>query len=330
MLRGVIAAALAMGATAAPALAQEDGPVIKEWKVEWADTRPRDPFAASEDDVWFVGQRGHYLGRLDVESGDITKIDLPEGAGPHNAIVASDGKVWYTGNLVANIGVYDPATREIEIIEMPDPAARDPHTLVEDGKGNIWFTVQGGNMMGRVVMETRKVDLIPSKTGRSRPYGIKIAPDGTPWVVLFGSNELVKIDPETLETTQIEIPRESARPRRIEITTDGRIWYGDYADGKLGVYDPETEAFSEWDLPSGAAARPYGMARDMRDMVWVVETGVQPNMLVGFDPESERFTPSTAIPSGGGTVRHMHYLEESDEIWFGADTNTIGRIELED
>lgn len=315
-------------AFAAPVMAQTLDPVeIKEWQVEWEKSRPRDPFAVSKDEVWFVGQQGHYLAKLDVPTGRISKFDI-DGAGPHNLIVGSDGVVWYAGNLQSHIGRYDPKTRQVEKIAMPDPAARDPHTLIEDGKGNIWFTVQGGNMMGRLNMATRKVDLIKSKTERSRPYGIKIAPDGRPWVVLFGTNKLATIDPATLALTEIDIPRASARPRRLEITSDGRVWYGDYADGKLGVYDPATKAFEEWDMPSGAASRPYGMAVDDKERVWLAESGVQPNKLVAFDTKSEKFVSSTDIPSGGGTVRHMHYLKPAQEIWFGADTNTIGRAKI--
>jgi virginiamycin B lyase len=313
---------------AVPATAQTQAPVeIKEWKVEWENSRPRDPFAVSADKVWFVGQQGHYMAELDVKTGKMTKVDIP-GAGPHNLIVGADGVVWYAGNLQAHIGRYDPKTKQVEKIAMPDPAARDPHTLIEDGKGNIWFTVQGGNMMGRLNMATRKVDLIKSKTERSRPYGIKIAPDGKPWIVLFGTNKLATIDPASLELTEIAIPRASARPRRVEITSDGRIWYADYADGKLGVYDPKAKTFKEWDMPSGAQSRPYGAALDDKDRVWLAESGVQPNKLVAFDTRSEKFVSSTDIPSGGGTVRHMHYLEPAQEIWFGADTNTIGRAKI--
>ncbi len=310
---------------AASAEAQE-APKIDEWKVPYEESRPRDPFAASEDSVWFVGQRSGYLANLDVNTGAFTKVDLKDGSGPHNLIVGSDGIVWYAGNLNRLIGRYDPSSGAIEEIMMPDPAARDPHTLIfDEGEENIWFTVQGGNMMGRMNIDSRKVELIKSFTERSRPYGIKMAPDGSVWVVLFGTNKLAHIDPETLKHTEIEIPREDARPRRIEITSDGRIWYCDYADGYLGVYDPASEAFEEWLMPQGEGARPYGMASDSEDRIWVVATGVQPNVFMGFDPETEEFFGSADVPSGGGTVRHMHYHEPSGTVWFGADTNYVGR-----
>ena len=312
-----------------PSFAQ-DVPKIDEWKVPYEESRPRDPFAESADSVWFVGQRSGYLANLDVKTGEFTRIDLKEGSGPHNLIVSSDGIVWYAGNRTSLIGRYDPATGDIEEIMMPDEAARDPHTLVfDDGEDNIWFTVQGGNMIGRLNIASRKVDLIPSPTSRSRPYGIKMAPDGSAWVVLFGTNKLAHINPSTLELTEIELPRPEARPRRVEITSDGRVWYGDYAAGRLGVFDPGSQTFEEWQMPQGEGARPYGMASDAQDRIWIVATGVQPNVFMGFDPATESFFTEAPVPSGGGTVRHMHYHEASGTVWFGTDTNYVGRAVVE-
>ena len=303
---------------------------IKEWQVPYDASRPRDPFADSASSVWFVGQRAGYLAHLDVQTGEFRKIDLKQGSGPHNLIVGSDGVVWYAGNLNQMIGRYDPETNNIQEIMMPDKRARDPHTLIFDkNEENIWFTVQGGNMMGRLNIKTRQVDLIPSRTQRSRPYGIKIAPDNSIWVVLFGSNKLAHIDPETLAHDEIELPRPEARPRRLEVTADGNIWYVDYAKGMLGRYQPSTAKFTEWQMPQGEGARPYGMASDASGRLWMVASGVQPNVFVGFDPATNQFIDATKIDSGGGSVRHMHYQETSGTVWFGTDSNYIGRAIVE-
>lgn len=322
--------AMLLLANVAASQAPNDSVTIDEWLVPYAESRPRDPYAESATSVWFVGQRTGYLANFDVESGEFTKVDLKEGSGPHNLIVGADGIVWYAGNRNALIGRYDPSTGEIEEIDMPDPQARDPHTLVFDAAGeNIWFTVQGGNMVGRLDVDTRKVDLVSAELEGSRPYGIKTGPDGSVWVVLFGTNRLAHLDPETLDLNEIELPRDGARPRRLEVLPDGRVWYVDYAGGRLGVYDPRTAAFEEWLMPQGEGARPYGMAADSSGMLWMVATGVQPNEFLGFDPATEAFLPATEIESGGGTVRHMHYHEPSGSVWFGTDTNYLGRAIVE-
>ena len=311
------------------ASAVEINPVdIREWEVPW-DGRPRDPYTRDGQTVWFVGQVNSYIARLDVETGEMTRIELREGAGPHNLIVDEAGDVWYSGNRDHHIGRYDVDAGAFEIIDTPEGPARDPHTLIFDGAGDIWFSNQRGNTVGKLTLDGRTVEIIPVPTQRSRPYGIRMAPDGRIWVSLFGTNKLAVVDPDTMQLTEVELPRETTRPRRLAITSDGRIWYGDYADGFLGVHDPADGSIREWPMPSGANSRPYAFMTDGQDRVWFVETGVDPNYFVGFDPDSETFFSITAIPSTGGVVRHMQYLPDTGEIWFGSDMGTIGRARVE-
>jgi virginiamycin B lyase len=96
----------------------------------------------------------------------------------------------------------------------------------------------------------------------------------------------------------------------------------------LGRLDPATGEVKEYPLPSGEGARPYAVAVDGDDRVWLVETGVRPNQFVGFDPRTESIFSVTEVESGGGTVRHMYFDAETNSIWFGADTNTIGVAKL--
>lgn len=297
---------------------------IEEWPVPYGG-QPRDPFAQGDNAIWFVGQTGHYLGRFTPSSQTFFKRDLDGRPGPHNLIVSSKGIVWYSGNLEGYIGRYDPATDRLDKIAMPDTSARDPHTLVFDQtQEHIWFTVQWGNFVGRLALADSSVQLIPVPTPRARPYGIRIAPDGTPWLVLVGTHKLARIDPQSLALEEIDLPNKNARPRRLEITGDGRIWYADYADGALGLYDPHAQTFKQWPLPGGKDARPYGSALDKDGRLWVV-TGTRPNYFVGFDTRSEEIISITPIPSGGGTVRHMDYHPGTDTVWFGTDTQNLGR-----
>jgi virginiamycin B lyase len=311
----------------APAVLAQD-PAIREWTVPWPTTRPRDPYTLDGHTVWFCGQVGHYLARLDTASGEFTKIDLPDLPGPHNLVVDPQGIVWYAGNLRGYIGRLDPSSGAIEKIPMPDPAAVDPHTLVFDAAGDIWFSVQGGNFVGRLAVATRRVDLVAVPTRLARPYGIVPAPDGTVWVALFGTHKLAAVDPATLALREIALPRDGARPRRVAATADGRVWYVDHAGGYLGAYTPRDGSFAEWPMPGGAGSAPYPIVADDAGRLWTVETGLDPNRLVGFDPREQRFLPPLEIPSGGGSVRHMQIHAPTRTIWFGTDADTIGRFRL--
>lgn len=301
---------------------------IREWSVPYPESRPRDPYVAPDGSIFFVGQRSHYVARLDPTTGGMTKYDLNPGAGPHNVIIDSRGMAWYAGNTDAHIGMLNPATGAITRYDMPQADARDPHTLVFDRDENIWFTLQGSNMVGFFDRKSEETTLIPVPTPRSRPYGIVIDSKGTVWLNLFGTNKIASVDPATKTLVEHTLPRDAARTRRIGIDSKDRVWYVDYGAGHVGYFDPAAKTFREWAAPSGAQSRPYAMAIDAQDKVWVVETGIQPNRFARFDPESMTFDRFTPVPSGGGTVRHMVYDAKTQTIWFGADTNTIGRIEV--
>ncbi|MHA6288234.1 Vgb family protein [Maricaulis sp. CAU 1757] len=302
---------------------------IQEWNVPW-EGRPRDPYTLDGETVWFVGQENSYIATLDVADGSFDRIDLRDGAGPHNLIVGEDGRVWYAGNRDAHIGIYDPQSGSFDYVELEGDGVADPHTQIFDDEGHVWFTSQRGNTVSRLDMQSRDYVTLDVPTARARPYGIVQAPDGTIWVALFGTNKLASVDPQTMTLTEHQLPDDSARPRRIGVTSDGHVWYGDYENGRLGRLDPASGEIEEWPLPSAELARPYAMAIDGRDRVWLVETGIEPNYLVGFDPAQNAFTSVTAIPSTGGVVRHMQYLPQTNEIWFGSDMGTIGRASLPD
>ncbi len=329
MRPSTLAIALTLGVMLPPpATAQTASVAITEWLVPWPNSRPRDPYVAPDGAVWFVGQREDYAARFDPDTETFTRFDLAPGTGPHNLIVDGDGMVWYAGNRAAHIGKLDPASGAIVEYPMPNPAAGDPHTLVFDGQGHIWFTVQQGNFLGRLTMATGDVELVQVPTPRARPYGIVVDDAGRPWATLFGSNMIATVDPTTMTLRQIETPNADSRIRRIVLTSDGAVWYVDYQQGALGRYDPTTGDISEWPAPSAARSRPYGMAVDDQDRIWFVETGPSPNRFVVFDTESETFMAESAIPSGGGSVRHMVYHHATQSVWFGTDTNMLGRASL--
>jgi virginiamycin B lyase len=211
---------------------------------------------------------------------------------------------------------------------MPDARASDPHTLVFDSQGLIWFTVQHGSMVGRFDPATGAIDLVEVPTANSRPYGIVVDSSDRPWVVEFSGGKVATIDPVTLELREYELPRPETRPRRLVVTSDGGIWYVDFAGGFLGLLDRDTGAVSEIPLPGGTSSRPYGMIVDRDDRIWLVETGVHPNRFVGYDTRTAEFIGQANIPSGAGSVRHMYYDAGRGEVWFGTDANTLGRARL--
>jgi virginiamycin B lyase len=289
--------------------------VIKEWPVATPGARPHDPAVAPDGTVWYTGQANGSLGRLDPATGEAkeftlkklprTKAFLPYGVGPHGLVADRDGSIWFTAQLAGFVGKLDPRTGEQVQYRMPDVEARDPHTPIFDHQGTLWFTLQMSNMVGRIVPSTGDVKVARVPSSASQPYGIKISSKGDPWFVELTGGRVGKIDPVTFDIHEYALPHAGTMPRRIALTSDDVVWYSDYGRGYLGRLNPDTGKVTEWATPSGAGpdSQPYAITT-VGNIVWYVETGVRPNMLVRFDPAQETFQ-SWAIPSGGGVVRHM-------------------------
>ena len=330
IMTAVAATVLSASAAAQARQSGAPAPEFKEHNAAWmVDTRPRDPYADQKGRVWFVGQTGNYVGRINTD-GSIQKFEIDPGTGPHNLVVDAQGNPWFTGNRNNRLVKMDPETGKLTTYMIPDPAVRDPHTMIFDQKGNAWFTAQGASVVGHFNPTNGQFKLFKMED-RSRPYGIVVDKNGRPWFDLFGTNKIGTIDPSTMEFKAYALPNERSRPRRIEVTTDGAVWYGDYSRGFLGRLDPVTGNTEEWQLPSGAASLPYGMAVDDHDQIWVAETGVQPNRLVSFDTKKKVFVHNIAIGESAtpaNTIRHMQFDPRTKMIWFGQDRGFIGSLKL--
>jgi virginiamycin B lyase len=309
----------------APKLMPGDAKIaFKEWVVPTLGQRSRDPVEAADGSIWWAGQWGNLVGRIDPATGDMKEYPLPANAMPHTVVLDAAGDVWYTGNKNGTMGRLDPDTGEITEYKMPDPAAKDPHTAVFDQDGILWFTLQQSNMVGRLDPATGETKLVTMPIPDARPYGIKIDADGTPWFACNGSNCLVKVDPETMDLAVVELPTPETTVRRLDIADDGMIWYVNSSQGRIGRLNPQTGEIKEWPSPSGPKSHPYAMAV-VDGIVWYNESGMRPDTLVRFDPRTETFQ-SWPIPSGGfyaGIIRHMRPTTDGNLLIHQSSTNRI-------
>jgi virginiamycin B lyase len=302
---------------------------FEEWVVPTLGQRSRDPAEAPDGSIWWAGQWGNLIGRIDPATDEMTEYPLPAGSMPHSVTIDDASDVWYMGNKNGTVGRLDPESGEITVHEMPDPAAEDPHTGVFDDDGILWFTLQQSNMLGRLDPESGQVELVTMPTEGARPYGIKIDAEGTPWVACNGSNCLVEVDPDTMALTEVELPDPGTTVRRLDIADDGMIWFVNSSLGRLGRFDPESGEVKEWPSPSGPDSHPYAIAV-VDGIVWYNESGMRPDALVRFDPATESFQ-SWPIPSGSihaGIIRHMRPTSDGDLLIHQSSTNRIILVRL--
>ena len=322
----VFAAVFLVSVAILPAVAKETV-LIKEWEVPTPNSRPHDPAVAPDGSLWYTGIRSNTIGRLDPVTGKIKEYELktPD-SGPHGLVADKEGNIWFTANHKSYIGKLNPHTGEVQEYPMPDPTAKGPHTPIFDHKGRLWFTVEEGNFVGRLDPISGAIRLKQPPTPHAVPYGIAINPRGIPFFCEFGTNKLASISPDTMEITEYMLPK-GARPRRIAITTDDIIYYTDFAQGRLGRFDSKSKKVDEWASPGGTSSEPYGITVTPDGNVWYTESGVQPNTIVRFNPNTKSFQV-WPIPSGGGVVRNMAATPSGDIYIACSGKNKVGIVKI--
>jgi virginiamycin B lyase len=157
------------------------------------------------------------------------------------------------------------------------------------------------------------------------PSGLAINFHG---IAFFGERNAPKlgsVDPLTMNVTEYLLPHQGSGVSSVSITSDDNIWFTDNRRGYLGRFDPKTNEFSEWPSPSGPRSGPDAITH-IGDIIWYVESGTKPNMLVRFDPKAEKFQTSP-IKAGGG-VKHM-FAAPDGSLWFARPlSNGIGHVTL--
>ncbi|GIU52850.1 cytochrome C [Shewanella sp. KT0246] len=300
---------------------------FKYWQVPTLGQRARDPVQGKDGIIWWVGQWGNILGRLDPISGDLKEYTLPDGTYPHSVSLDKDLRPWFLGNKNGTVGYLDLNTETFKVFKMPDKNARDPHTGVFDNKGLFWFTLQHSNMIGKLDPSTGDIQLVSLPTPNSRPYGIKLDSNGTPWVSCNGSNCLIKVNKQTMALDEITLPGKETHTRRLAITSDDMVYYVNSGMGKLGKYNPKTGEISEWNTPSGKDSHPYAI--EYADgAIWFNESAKRPETLVRFNLKTQKMQ-SWQIPSKegvySGLIRHMR-MGKNGLIIHQTATNQLAEV----
>ncbi|MSR36907.1 MAG: cytochrome C [Gemmatimonadetes bacterium] len=306
---------------------------IDEWMAPTLGQRVRDPLQARDGAIWWTGMFASLVGRMDPNTGEMREFKLPEGTRPHGIAEDPQGNIWFTGNGNGTVGRLDPRTGETKVYKTQ---ARDPHTPLVHPNGNLYFTAQGARMMGRIDLRTGELKEVP--TPAANPYGLKVDKSGRLWIAFNGpaldrpggqpvsGAMIASMDPETMEFRVYDMPDPESQVRRLDLASDGTVWFVNSARGRIGKLDPRTGAVKEWESPSGPASHPYAIAV-VDDVVWYNESNQRPDVLVRFDPRTEKFQ-SFPIPSGFGIIRNMFVTKEGDLLIHQSSSNRFGRVKV--
>jgi len=136
--------------------------------------------------------------------------------------------------------------------------------------GNLWFTEQIGDKIGRIT-PSGTITEFPVPTPGSQPGGIAAGPDGNMWFTELQGAAIGRITPSGT-ITEFPVPTGTgSQPYAITAGPDGNMWFTELAGDKIGRITP-SGAISEFATPAGASS-PLGIAAGPDGDIWFTEQG---------------------------------------------------------
>src|SRR5438105_4777991 len=131
------------------------------------------------------------------------------------------------------LGALVPASsaQALTIKEYPLSPGLGPMAIALGPDGNMWFTEEAGNAIGRIT-PSGTITEFPIPTANSSPRGIAAGPDGNLWFTEFDSGVIGRIT-TTGTITEFPIPNSGANPWGIAAGPDGRLWFAELGVDKI-------------------------------------------------------------------------------------------------
>ncbi|WP_442943452.1 Vgb family protein [Nocardia sp. NBC_00565] len=286
-----------------------DGYTLVEYAVTSTLAEPCNVQGISNRYLWEIEQEARVLGRIDLETGNIVKIQLPPvtlpemnitvelpgllSAGPCDIALGGDGKLWFNDQYNNSVGWIDPISPDgIHEISLPTPLAL-PMSLATGADGNIYITETAANKVAKVDVATHKVDEFPVPTPISGLIGGTAGQDGAHWFVEMAGNKLLSMDYATNAMQEYPIPTPNSLPFVVR-SYEGSIWFTESGVNAIGRFDPRSGEFSQVPLPT-AASVPIGLARGVDGDLYTDES--IGGKIARIDPSTMSTIAEYPIPS---------------------------------
>jgi streptogramin lyase len=222
------------------------------------------------------------------------------------------------------------ALPEGEPTEFPTPTANSGPTGVAPGPdGNLWFTEEQSNSIGRIT-PTGAITEFAIPTTNGKPYGITPGPDGNLWFTEARASKVGEITP-TGAITEFTLPTTESEPLDIAPGPDGNLWFAEAGDNQIGRITPGG-TISEFPIPT-ANSYPEGIAQGPDGSMWFTEAD---------GDKIGRLNPGAASPGTSSGITEFAIptakagpagitTGPDGNLWFaefgqGISNNKIGRI----
>jgi virginiamycin B lyase len=219
--------------------------------------------------------------------------------------------------------VNGPVKVSMKAWQVPTPASR-PHDPLAAKDGSLWYTGQMTSSLGRVDPKTGKVKEFPLKTEHTGPHGLTEDKSGNIWYAGNHTGLIGKLNPKTGEVTEYKMPDPDVKdPHTLLFAKNGVLWFTAQNANRIGRLDPKTGDIKLFTPPT-AKSRPYGMAFDSKDNLYVVQFGS--NRVARVDTKTNEIK-EYVLPDPASRPRRVTVTPD-DMVWY-ADYSRgyLGRLD---
>ncbi len=226
-----------------------------------AEHNPTAVAVAPDGSAWFTDPGGEMIGHLTTD-GEIafTKIQsLP--SAPQDIVLGPDGNFWFTEYQAGAISRLTPQSGAIKRFPIPDPnpnvvgprlgaGVSNPVNITVGPDGNLWFTDEGFNQIGRITIsgDNVKFDEFPIPTEDSAPAGITAARDGNLYFVESNPGRVACIAIDG-DITELGTPDPDSFPQYITVGPDDALWFTESDTNRVGRISPADGRITKFELP---------------------------------------------------------------------------------
>jgi RHS repeat-associated protein len=195
------------------------------------------------------------------------------------------------------------------------------------GDGNLWFTEQAGNKIGKITTAGSFTEYtVP--TASSSPYGIVAGPDGNVWFTESAKDKVGKV---TTAGTFTEYALTAGRvPHGITVGPDGNLWFTESGAAKIASINPTTGTVTEYALPTNYNT-PDAITTGVDGNLWFVDKG--PTISPGFNnyyiaKSTPAGTMTEYATNSSGSVVNDIVSGPDGNLWFtnGSPSYGLSRI----
>ncbi len=209
--------------------------------------------------------------------------------------------------------------------DLPRPTI-EPHDVILDGRGMVWYSNFGEQFLGRLDPKTGEhAEIALPELKKGFPVGtldLETDKSGNIWIGMMFQGAIAKFDPKTEKFAFYPMPKDKSdnvtqlNMLGLSYSVDGKIWTNnagnqevyriDLASGKYETFDPMKE------IKTPGRHTIYGIDSDSKNNLWFME--FQDNYIGKIDAQTKALSLYRAPTERSRNRRGI--MDEQDRLWF--------------